>query len=86
MAAFITQFRTRISMLLMLLIMLVVVLLLVICFIAMFPVEQPLVRNTDIYSIQKEQNYLDVLENVDNYTDSGEFSVYIVIGIMCINV
>jgi hypothetical protein len=69
-----------------LMLLLVVVLLLSIFFVAMFPVEQPTVINTDPYSIYMAQNYLDVLGRWYNYSDSGEFSVFVVICIVCINV
>jgi hypothetical protein len=73
------QLRTRIKTLLMLMMLVVVVLLLFIYFVAV-------VRNTDLYGIQKEQNDVYVVKHLDSYSDKGEFSVYIVICMMHVNV
>lgn len=83
MPAFIMQFRKRISMLLLLLL---IILLLFIAFVAVFLVEQPIVSSNDPYIIYKEQNYMDVMRQWYNYSDSGELSVFIVICIMYVNV
>jgi len=77
MPAFIMQFRKRITMLLLLLLLLFV-LLLPIAFFAVFLVEQSTVSSNDPYSIYKEQNYLDVLRQWYNYSDSGELSVFVI--------
>lgn len=69
MPAFIMQFRKRISVLLPLLF---IILLLFIAFVAVFPGEQPIVSSNDPYIIYKEQNYVDVMRQWYNYSDSGK--------------